>query len=83
MPIQGEGMSDQRAESQGGGEMGITAGVCWRGGGWRHRGRGVGEVWGRREGGEASVSCSPNSLLLSAEQVHKASLEGVRRGAAG
>lgn len=47
-----------------------------------HRGRGMGEVWGRREGGGvgALVSCSPNSQLLSAEQVHKASLEGFGEG---
>lgn len=54
-------------------------GVCV-GGSWGHRGRGMGEVWGRSEGGEALVSCSPNSQLLSAEQVHKASLEGFGEG---
>lgn len=36
-----------------------------------------------RKGGEDLVSCSPNSQLLSVEQVHKASLEGFGEGAAG
>lgn len=35
---------------------------------------------GAREGGDASVSCSPNSQLLSAAQVHKASLEEFGEG---
>lgn len=48
----------------------------------------MGELDGRKEGRRRggvleSVSCSPNSQLLSAEQVHKASLEGFWRGAAG
>lgn len=55
--------------------------VCWGAAG----GTGEGE-WVRcgEEGkgwrGEALVSCSPNSQLLSVEQVHKASLEGFGEG---
>lgn len=51
-----------------------------------HRGRGMlrcREEKGREEGGGGGgvlVSCSPNSQLLSAEQVHKASLEGFGEG---
>lgn len=52
--------------------------VLW--GSWRHRGMGMGEVWGWKEGGKALVSCSLNSQLLSVEQVHKASLEGFGEG---
>lgn len=62
---------------------GIARGECGvyvLGGSWVYRGRGIGEVWGRRKGGKALVSCSPNSQLLSAEQVHKASLEGFGEG---
>lgn len=86
MPIQGRGMSNRRAESKQGwrrreGIAGGECGVCVLVGSWVHRGRGMGEAWGRREGGlGALVSCSPNSQLLSVEQVHKASLEGFGEG---
>lgn len=68
MPIQGENRSEMaRGHSRGAVEPNSE-------GRWVERGR---------ERGLELVSCSPNSQLLSAEQVHKASLEGFWRGAAG
>lgn len=54
--------------------------VCW-GGQLGAQGKGVWVMCGEEgKEGEALVSCSPNSQLLSAEQVHKASLEGFGEG---
>lgn len=82
MPIQSGGMSDQRAEVayKRGHSRGWMWGVCVLGGSWGHRGRGMGEVWGRKEGGKPwfPVPQIPSSCLRS--RYTKPPLKGLERG---
>lgn len=73
-------MSNRR-EGIAGGEWGVCVFGWGVGGQLGAQGKGVWVRCGEEgKGGKALVSCSPNSQLLSAEQVHKASLEGFGEG---